>query len=178
MKYTTNLFPRKDETPLEKITYFALHYLRYILVITQFVTICVFFYRFKVDQEIVNLKDTLTQKKAIVDTTHNLLDLVKELDLKIKNINTLYAKQDAITDISGYFFQKIPPQISVTSLTIGEKDIIVSGKTSDIASIQNLYESIKSDKAFKEVNLGSIDKIDAEYNFTMDLKTFVVKNGP
>src|SRR3989344_1059273 len=109
MKYTTNLFPQKQQSSLEKITFFALHYLRYILVITQFVTICVFFYRFKVDQEIVNLKDTLIQKKAIVDTTQNLLDLVKVLDFKIKNVNGLYTEQDSVKNISSYFFQKLHP---------------------------------------------------------------------
>ncbi len=177
MKYTTNLFPKQEQTALEKITYFALHYLRYILVITQFVTICVFFYRFKVDQEIVNLKDTLSQKKAIVDTTHNLLDLVEVLDFKIGNINTLYADQDSIKNISTYFFGKLPPQIKIETVSIDKQDISLTGQTTDAASIQSLFESIKTDKVFKEVNLGSINKSESGYNFSLELKTFIKKNG-
>ncbi len=177
MKYTTNLFPQKEQTALEKITYFALHYLRYILVITQFVTICVFFYRFKVDQEIVDLKDTLSQKKAIVDTTHNLLNLVKVLDLKIKNVKTLYTKQDSIKNIYTYIFQKIPPQITINTLSIAEKNITLEGQTPDVAAIQDMYESIQTDKVFKDINLGSINKSESGYSFTLELKNFIQKNG-
>ena len=177
MKYTTNLFPQKQQSSLEKITFFALHYLRYILVITQFVTICVFFYRFKVDQEIVNLKDTLIQKKAIVDTTQNLLDLVKVLDFKIKNVNGLYTEQDSVKNISSYFFQKLHPQIKLQTVSINKKDILLSGQTTDITLIQSLYESIKTDKAFKEVNLGSINKSADGYTFILELKNYIKKNG-
>lgn len=177
MKHTTNLFPQKEQTSLEKITFFALHYLRYILVITQFVTICVFFYRFKVDQEIVNLKDTLSQKKAIVDTTSNLLDLVKVLDVKIKNVNALYKEQDSIKNIYTYFFQKMPSQITIETLTIDQENANLTAVTVDVSSIQALYDSIKADKAFAEVNLGSINKSDDGFSFTLELKKFIKKNG-
>src|SRR3989344_3456740 len=116
MKYTTNLFPKKEQSIIDKITYFALHYLRYILVITQFVTICVFFYRFKADQEIVDLKDTLSQKKAIVETTQTLLDRVKELDFKIANIKKLYIQQDTLSSLFSYIYESLPPDMTISAM--------------------------------------------------------------
>jgi hypothetical protein len=138
----------------------------------------VFFYRFKVDQEIVNLKDTLSQKKAIVDTTQDLLGLVAILDFKISNINTLYKEQDSIKSVYGYLFRKLPPQITIDNLTIDKGNISLTGQTIDVSVIQSLYESIKFDKAFKEVDLGSIDKSERGYTFTLELKKFILKNGP
>ncbi|PJB87766.1 hypothetical protein CO083_05355, partial [Candidatus Roizmanbacteria bacterium CG_4_9_14_0_8_um_filter_34_12] len=63
MKYKINLLLPKEKNWLDKVIYFGLNYLRYILVITQTVIIMVFFYRFKIDQEIVDLKDAVKQKQ-------------------------------------------------------------------------------------------------------------------
>ena len=66
MKYKINLLLPKEKNWLDKVIYFGLNYLRYILVITQTVIIMVFFYRFKIDQEIVDLKDAVKQKQEII----------------------------------------------------------------------------------------------------------------
>lgn len=82
MKYRINLLPQK-ETPLtEKIVYFALNYLRYIIVITQLVVIAVFFYRFQIDQKIIDLKESVDQKKEILQIVLPLLNQASNIDKK------------------------------------------------------------------------------------------------
>ena len=73
MKYQINLLQEKEKDISGKIIYFALHYLRYILVVTQIVVIAVFFYRFKIDQEVIDLRDELKQKQEIVQVSSPLL---------------------------------------------------------------------------------------------------------
>ncbi|HRN69697.1 MAG TPA: PilN domain-containing protein [Candidatus Woesebacteria bacterium] len=177
MKYITNLFSKKEETAIDKITYFALHYLRYILVITQFVTICVFFYRFKIDQEIVDLKDTLSQKKAIVETTQNLLTNVKELDFKINNIKSISGKQDTLLDIYTYIFQKLPQDVRLTSLTIEGTSIQFQGQTTNITAVQDMYEKMQQEKIFKSVVLGGITKNETGFAFNLELTDYSKSNG-
>ncbi len=177
MKYTTNLFPQKEETAIDKITYFALHYLRYILVITQFVTICVFFYRFKIDQEIVDLKDTLTQKKAIVDTTQSLLTNVKELDFKISSIKSLSEKQNTLLDTYTYLFQNLPQDVILTSLTIEGTTIIFEGRTPNITAVQNMYEKLQEEKLFTSVTLGAITKTENDFTFNLELIDYKKPNS-
>ena len=67
-----NLFPVSERTFSEKVLYFSLHYLRYIIVLTQITVIAVFFFRFKVDQEIIDLKEKVTQKQEIFKITKPL----------------------------------------------------------------------------------------------------------
>ncbi len=57
MKYKINLLLKKEEGILDKIYIFLVNYLRYIIVITQFVVIGVFFYRLQVDQRVIDLKE-------------------------------------------------------------------------------------------------------------------------
>lgn len=172
MKYTTNLFPKKEETSIDKVTYFALHYLRYILVITQFVTICVFFYRFRADQQIVDLKDTLIQKKAIVDSTQNLLLNVKELDFKINSIKKLHTDQDIFLDTYSYVFQNLPQDVILTSLTIEGASILFQGNTQNIETVQAMYEKLQNEKVFSNVILDGITKNENGFSFTLELSDY------
>lgn len=172
MKYTTNLFTKNEEATIDKITYFALHYLRYILVITQFVTICVFFYRFKADQEIVDLKDTLTQKKAIVESTQSLLANVKQLDFKIKNIKSLYKQQDDFQNQYDYVFQHLPQDITLTTFTMDSSGIEIIGLTQNISTVQAVYEQLQEEKKFESIVLDGITKGEKGFSFTFKLKNY------
>ena len=89
MRYTINLFSPKDKSLEDKVLYFAFNYLRCILVITQLVVIYVFFYHFTVDQQIVDLKDTLNQKQEIVSVVAPLLKQAERVDSRIKNARAL-----------------------------------------------------------------------------------------
>jgi Tfp pilus assembly protein PilN len=178
MKYQINLLPKREQTSIDKITYFALHYLRYILVITQLVAIGVFFYRFKVDQDIVDLKDTLTQKKAIVDNTQELLKSVKDIDTKIKNVKGLYTKQDHIEKEYLYVIAKVPPDIKVQTVSVDPDGIKFSGEALAIETVRLFYEQIREEKLFKLVNLSNINKSETGFTFDLTLSGFITQNGP
>ena len=178
MKYQVNLLSERHQSPIDRITYFSLHYLRYILVITQFVTICVFFYRFKVDQDIVDTRDLLMQKKAIVEATTTLLEKVKELDGKIKNIKALYTKQDALQQLYSYYFQSLPGDVNIVSLTIASDGIHSEGSAANIETVRAFYDKLQSDKKFKSVSLKNISKTEEGYEFSLELTQFIPSNGP
>ena len=178
MKYQVNLLSEKNKSPIDRITYFSLHYLRYILVITQFVTICVFFYRFKVDQDIVDTRDLLMQKKAIVDATSTLLEKVEELDGKIKNIKGLYSQQDAMQELYSYFLQNLPADLEINSLTIATDGIESEGSALNIESVRGFYDKLQADKKFKSVSLKNVTKTETGYDFTLELTEFIPTNGP
>jgi len=178
MKYQVNLLSERHQSPIDRITYFSLHYLRYILVITQFVTICVFFYRFKVDQDIVDTRDLLMQKQAIVEATSTLLEKVKELDGKIKNIKALYTKQDSFQQLYSYFFQNLPTEISINTVTVAEDGIKSEGSVANIETVRVFYDKLQSDKKFKSVALKNVTKTETGYNFSLELTEFIPINGP
>lgn len=172
MKYLINLLPEKDRDATDKIIFFAFHYLRYILVITQFVAICVFFFRFKVDQQIVDERDALTQKRAIVDATQLLLDEVKVLDTKVSNIKVLLNKQDKTKEMYGYVLDSLPSEISVSKLNIKDLIVDIEGFSSNIDLVQQLFEKMKNENKFQKVKLTSVDKREDGYVFRLTLTTY------
>lgn len=172
MKYYINLFPEKEKDAVDKIMYFAFHYLRYILVITQFVVICVFFFRFKVDQEIVDLKDGLQQKRQIIESTKSLLNEVAFLETKTKSIGGLMSKQENFNGMYNYFIMNLPQDLVVNSINFTPSGINCEGYSVNPATIQQFKEQLINEQRFKTVNLESVRKSATGFAFTLKLEEF------
>ena len=172
MKYAINLFPQKEQDAVDKIVYFAFHYLRYILVITQFVVICVFFFRFKVDQEIVDLRDSLTQKKQIVEATETMLDEVAYLEDKTSQMGGILAQQEEFYALVNYFVQSLPPDLSLTNITIKETGIECAGFSTNPAVIQGYYQKLLAEDKFETIELANVQKTNTGFSFSLKLETF------
>ncbi len=169
MKYSINLFPEPERDSVDKIVYFAIHYLRYILVMTMFVVICVFFFRFKVDQEIVNLRESLTQKKQIIETTENMLEEVAYLEAKTDDLGLILDQQDQYIARYRYFISTIPEEMAIDRIAFEERGISFTGFSVNPAVIQDYEQKINQDGFFSEVNLGNLQRTDDGFSFSVQL---------
>lgn len=172
MKYAINLFPQKEQDAVDKIVYFAFHYLRYILVVTQFVVICVFFFRFKVDQEIVDLRDSLTQKKQIVEATETMLEEVAYLEEKTSEMNIILSDQENYFTLVNYFIESLPLGLNLTSITIRDTAIECAGFSENPAIIQGYYQKLQAEGRFETVELANVQKTATGFSFTLKLVDF------
>lgn len=156
MKYRINLLQEKEKDISGKIIYFALHYLRYILVITQIVVIAVFFYRFRIDQEVIDLRDELKQKQEIVQVSSPLLKEAQGVDLKTREVVSVLQKQESFNEMLAYFLKVFPSKMNVKQISINETGFNFEGITADPQVIKLFLDRLKADKAFKVIELGSI----------------------
>jgi len=174
MKYLINLFPELEKNSTDKIIYFAFHYLRYILVITQFVAICVFFFRFKVDQDIVDLKEKYDQKQSIVIATNDLLTRVQQIDTKMKQVAILLDKQEAFQSEFNYISSKLPQEISLSEFQLSDDGIILQGVSDGIDPVKLMYDDLRTEKRFKNIDLSNIEKSAEGFVFNMNLSEFTL----
>lgn len=163
MRYKINLLPEKERDFLDKSIYFVLHYLRYVLVITQIVVISVFFYRFKIDQEIIDLKDELTQKQEIVAVSEPMLKQAEIVDLKTKQIREVLVNQAQFSESFTYFLETFPLLLTIKRLEIKGNIYKFDAITTNPEVIRSYVTRLKQDKRFKDVSLGSIKRSDAEF---------------
>jgi hypothetical protein len=178
MKYTINLLPQPEQTLIDKIVYFAFHYLRYILVITQFVVICVFFFRFKVDQEIVDLKDAISQKREIINATSTLLEEVEVVDGKLNVTGEILEEQDKVNSMLQYFIDSIPANFRVTRVTVLPDSIDFRGESRDIDTIQVFYDTLNNEQRFEEVVFEDVTRTVDSYSFSFRLINFKSESDP
>lgn len=169
MKYKINLLSRKKESLTDKLIYFALSYLRYILIITQIIVIGVFFYKFKVDQEIVDYQDSVGQKKEIIEVTQPLFVEAKTTDFQIKEVKHIIERQDKFLDILNYLSTIFPDKLYLSKLTVTDNSIKLEGFGDSGLLIQSFYQRLKTDKKFANINLKSLKKIDVGLSFEIEL---------
>ncbi len=172
MKYRINLLIEKKESFLDRVIYFSLNYLRYILVITQIVVIFVFFYKFKVDQEIIDLKEAVDQKKEIVEISRPLLKEAEAAEFKIKEIKPIIKKQTAFLNQLNYLLSVFPESAYLTKFTIKDDQIFLEGYSEDARLIKQFYLRLQKDKKFKNISLETLKKTEFGYDFLISLSQF------
>lgn len=179
MKYQINLFPRKEQNVVDKVIYFSFHYLRYILVITQIVVIGVFFYRFKVDQEIVDLKESLNQKKEVLIIAQPLISEVRAIERTGNYVKEITGEQAEFKDTLDYFLSIFPENMTLETLEISsDRTVTFKGTSSDSNTVRLFYNRLKKDNKFTVVKLEGLKKDLFGYSFSFTLSSGQLKPTP
>lgn len=166
-KWVINLLRKKEASFGEKIIYFALHYLRYIVVITQIIVIFVFFYRIKIEQEIIDLEESIQQKEEIISITRPLIEEGKLTEFKANEIKKILNQQEKFLQNFNFIFTSVPQTITIEKIEFDPLKIEIVGKTSDVKGIKIFYEKIKNNKNFKNVRLTKVDRLPFEFEFVV-----------
>lgn len=172
MKYKINLLLPKEKNWLDKVIYFGLNYLRYILVITQTVIILVFFYRFKVDQEIVDLKDAVRQKQEIIIVSKPLLDEATKLIQILDNSKTIVDNQIHFQNLFSYFLKSFPKNITLNKLLLSQNGLDFEGVTNDIKIVHQYQKRMLNEGKFRKINLKQIKRIENGFLISFNLSEF------
>lgn len=172
MKYKINLLPEKETSFIDKIVYFSLNYLRYIIVITQLVVIGVFFYRFQIDQRIIDLKESVDQKKEIVEIVFPLIQEASKIDKKSKEISFVLKKQQVFDSMMKYLLSIFPETITLTELESTDNSLKITGIATNAKHLQAFFNLLKRDNKFSNVEFNNIKKTDGGYIFIMLLDNF------
>lgn len=172
MKYRINLVNEKKERTLDRVIYFALNYLRYILVVTQIVVIGVFFYRFKIDQEIVDLQDSISQKREIIQVSQPLIQEAKNSAYKLNRATSIISSQDTALASIDYILSIFPEKFFLKSLDIAKNSLSIDGVTQDFQSIRSFLNRLKKEAKFKNIELTNIKKTDQGLEFSFKFDSF------
>jgi len=172
MRYRINLFPLKEQTLIDKVIYFSLNYLRYILVITQTVIIGVFFYRFKIDQEIVDLKDALNQKQEIVTVSKPLLKQAEAVERTINYVDKTARDQETQRAMLNYFVSRFPESMTVSRMIIEDNNLNVELISKDALIIKLFTDKLNRESRFALVQLRKVQKTEGGYSTNFVLTNF------
>jgi len=150
--------------------FFLLHYFRYIIVLTQIVVISVFFARFSLDQEIVDLKESFTDKQAILEITKPLIQEAEAYVVKQNNAKVILTVQKQFIDDFTYILSIIPQDTSLASLQKDNDSIKIHGKSNSIISVKRLFIKLVKDGRFTGVKVTELTgSSDGGYTFGLEV---------
>jgi hypothetical protein len=174
MKYKINLLSKRlnKQSFLKKLNYFTYNYLRYILVITQLVVMSVLFFRFSIDQRIIDLKDEIYQQEEILKSVRPIIVESEIVDFKIKSLKQLISNQDKFKKQIEYILSIFPASAFLSKFSIADTSTVLQGNVLDPNHLQAFYNRLKKEKRYKEVNLGSIKRSEKGFSFMLTLNNF------
>ena len=169
MKYNINLVGKKAPNIIDKIIYFFLNYFRYILVFTQLTVLAVFFFRFTVDESIIDLKDSIAQKKAIVQVVQPLLAEAKKINDQAKESTSIVDDQKQTLSSLNYILSIFPATIFLSRLTYEEGLFLLTGTATDPKQLQYFYNRLKKERQFALVDLSNVKRDENGYTFSLQI---------
>lgn len=172
MKYKINLLTQKKEKQVDRIIYFVLNYLRYILVVTQIVVIGVFFYRFSIDQALVDLEEITEQKKEIIEVSQPLIREATKESYRLDQAQKIIAKQQDFLDSINYLLSIFPENFYLEKFNVSDLTISIVGTTQDPILLQKFFTRLKKEGKFAKVDMSNVKKKDQSLEFSFELGKF------
>lgn len=173
MKYNINLLKEeKKQTLVDRVFYFVLNYLRYIIVVTQLVVICTFFAKFALDQQIVDLQEEIDQKQEIVKMFQPLIKDSRTVSVRLKEIEGITNQQPQQKEMMTYVLQRFPQDFTLKEMTVSQRGIILSGYTTSSNTLESFNTRLKSENRFKSINLKSMSRSANGLEFYIEMQQF------
>lgn len=173
MKYSINLLPKeRHKNVWDKVFYFILNYLRYIIVITQLVVIFVFIAKFSTDQRIVDLQESIDQKYEIVSVFQPLVKEAKVANFKMGEVQKALVEQEKLSVMMRYVMNNFPADLTLKQLQVSGDTCQLRGITIKPDVLRQFADKMKSDKQFEVVSLKTIKKTDEGFEFDIELQKY------
>ncbi|MFQ5452314.1 MAG: PilN domain-containing protein [Candidatus Paceibacterota bacterium] len=168
-----NLLPKKEKKLQEKFLYFLLNYFRYIIVLTQIVVISVFFFRFYIDQQIIDRKEVFNQKQQILVITAPLIEEAQALERKTTYAKDIISKQQDYIDTIKFILASVHSQAALESFIQEGSVITLKGNSLTIPAIRSMQARLAQSERFSQVeveNVVRLSDLSFDFSITISLK--------
>ena len=146
----------------------ALTYGRYIIIIIQIVVLTVFFMRFKLDRDRTDLKEAVTQKKALVESISDMEKEINRVNKRLSDLKIITTNQNLYPRVI-YFLEKNTPATTTYSLISLSKNTLNMVATSEnLKTFNFLLRRIQEEKLLTDIQLQDLKrKADGRVEFRL-----------
>ena len=174
LKLKINLLSKEEleERTLNKFLQWTLTFGRYIIVGTEIIVLVVFFSRFKLDRELVDLHEQIKQKEAIVKFNHEFEKKARTIQNQLKEIKTLEENHDFTLKLLGFFEKNLPKDVGLERVSFSKKKLSLKGISLSTASFIDFLARLRTSPRFSQVVLKDLTKTEDEglkFNLTVQV---------
>lgn len=164
LKLRINLLAKEEleEKALGKFLKWSLTFGRYIIVGTEIIVLLAFFSRFKLDRQLTDLHEKISQKEAIVKFNLEFEKEVRGIQKKLMEIKTIERNHDLSIKLLGFFEKNIPKEVTLEKLTLSQEKIFFSGSSLSTSSFVDFLARIRTSEKFSQVVLEDLSKTGEE----------------
>lgn len=147
-----------DDTYVGQFLKWALTYGRYIIILTQIVVLSVFFLRFKLDRDHVDLKVSIAQKQALLSSVSEIENEVRAIQKRLYDIKNINDKQYLVIQMLIFLQDVTPTDNFYDNIHITSGSMNLGGVGHDLKSLSALLLQLKRSNKFAEITLDDIKR--------------------
>lgn len=147
-----------SRSPYGRIFAWAITYGRYIMIGTEIVVLLAFISRFSLDRKLTDLKEEVTQKRAIIQANQSFESDIRSLQFQLTKIKDLFAEQRKPWDLFSRIQSYLPPDTVLESFELGGDKLSISAVSGSTEGFSIFLSRLQSDKTITAVDLGDATK--------------------
>jgi Tfp pilus assembly protein PilN len=155
-KVNINLIVKKEASFSNQLLSWALTYGRYIIIITQIIVLTVFFTRFKLDRDHTDLKESVSQKQALIESVASLETEIRRIQKNLADIKQVTANQNIPLNILRFLSEITPTNTTFSQISFAQNTIDFSATAENLRSFNFFLRKLQQDNKFSEVTLEDI----------------------
>ena len=155
-----NLLPTQvlEEHRLTRFLHWSLTYGRYITIITEFIVLAAFFSRFKLDQELTDLHESISQKQAIIQSVKSFEQNVRTLQNRITAIKQIDTHSTLYVNTLQFLEEVVPRDVLLTRLEFTKNTVQISATAYSNSGFAQIVRNLRSAPTVRNLSIDSIDK--------------------
>jgi len=156
---TINLLPKSafDVSTGGKVLRWALTAGRYIIVLTELVVILAFISRFKLDQDISNLSNSIEGKKNILVAMAKMEEDFRGTQFRLKSAGKMLTNQLQAGKELGGIVAQMPEEMLVSNLEVNKGEIKLTGQVLSEAGLGEFLRKLRTGGEWKSLDLVSVN---------------------
>lgn len=157
-KHSVNLIPKDSfyESSVGRTVKWATTFGRWIVVVTDFIVISSFLSRFYFDTKLADYHDDIKQKQAIIDALSPFEESFRSFQKRISLIKTYSVSKMDGKQKTAFVAEVLPPDISLSNISLSEDKINFSGIALSQAGMANLISNLLHSPEIKAVNISQL----------------------
>lgn len=159
-----NLLPKEEleEKALGRLLNWSLTFGRYIIVGTEIIVLIAFFSRFKLDRQLTDLHERITQKEAIIKFNLEFENEAREIQKQLAEIKDIDQNHDFGLRLLDFLEKNTPKEVFLDKLSLSQEKISLSGVSSSTPSFVDFLARIRTSEKFSQVSLQDLRMIEQE----------------
>ncbi len=156
-KRIINLLPHKGDSLFEQFLAWSLTIGRLLIIITETLALSVFFYRFVLDVQIIDLHDKIKAKSAIVDAFKGQEENFRNLQTRLLLAKNFDSKKDTSLSLLEDIIDLGKNKVTFRTIHMSVNSVNIEIQASSATVLNNFVKALKSNPAISGV---SIDRVE------------------
>lgn len=166
--------PDEEQSISSQFLAWALTYGRYIIIIIQIVVLSVFFMRFKLDRDRTDLKESTTQKRALIESFADMELEINRIHKRLANIKLISANQDIYLRVINFLEKNTPAATTYSLLTLSRNNLNIVATADNLKTFNFLLKKIQNESLLTDIQLSDLKRrTDGRVEFRLQAKISV-----